>query len=104
MGRFQNSVNQNKGNLCFLFVEKYYFDQYLIQIVIQVQVGSSFKRTQQYFPDNKSLFQPKNSDLFIYLFVHESKRTFNTDGVKEVTRSMLCEGIHALHGYMTGHK
>ena len=42
--------------------------------------------------------------LFIYLFVCESKRTFNTDGVREVTRSMLCEWIHILHNYMTGHQ
>ena len=40
---------------------------------------------------------------FIYLFVSESKRTFNTDGVKEMTGSMLCEWIHVLHIYMTGH-
>ena len=31
--------------------------------------------------------------LFIYLFVRESKRTFNTDGVKEMTRPMHCEWI-----------
>ena len=42
--------------------------------------------------------------LYFIFFVREPKMTFNTDGVKEITRSMNCEWIHVLHIFMTEHK